>query len=211
MTFIDMRGKKFGYWTVLEKVERKKINDRAAAWLCRCKCGKEKILAGDILRDGSSKSCGCWSKFENGLERALEKKTRTLKNGCIEWMGTRDRDGYARYGEKTKIVTRLIYEKKNGKIPKNMCICHSCDNPGCVNIDHLWLGTIKENNDDKLKKGRCPHGSEHHKTHLKESDIEQIRILAKEGVFQSIIGQIYKISQATVSKIILNKFWTHVI
>lgn len=213
MTFIDMTGKKYGYWTVLKKeikTNQKKSNSRAAAWLCKCKCENEKIIDGDILRDGSSKSCGCWDNFENGFERALKTKTKLLENGCVDWLGRRDRDGYPRYGEKSKIVSRLIYEKTHGKIPDGMCVCHTCDNPGCVNIEHLWLGTIRENNYDKLKKRRTIFGSKHHKTKLIESDIIHIKLLYNEGVFQSIIAKEYDISQTTVSHIVLGKGWKHV-
>jgi len=210
--FKNELGNKYGFWTVIAKAPSRKNKTNLsvpARWLCKCRCGNEKIVDGDILRDGSSKSCGFWSKHENNFLRKMEKCKKNA-NGCLEWQGMRDKDGYARFGEKAKIVSRILYEKKHGAIPEGMCVCHVCDNPGCVNIDHLWLGTVKQNNNDKKEKGRCVFGSKHHKTHLKESDIDHIKILFNEGVFQSIIAEEYKISQSTVSSIGLNKFWKHV-
>lgn len=211
MAFKNEIGNEYGFWKVIKKAEGiKKKSSVPAKWLCRCKCGNEKIIDGDILRDGSSKSCGCWRSFENGLERALTEKIRPGLNGCIEWTGRRDRDGYARYGEKSRIVSRLVYEKHKGEIPEGMCVCHSCDNPGCVNIDHLWIGSNKENNDDKKEKGRCIHGSNHHKSKINEKDVVEIRKLYSEGMFQEDISKLYNVSQTTISGIVLRKFWKHV-
>ena len=49
---------------------------------------------------------------------------------------------------------RLIYATYNGVIPPNMIVCHSCDNPRCINPDHLWIGSHRDNTQDSIKKGR---------------------------------------------------------
>ena len=56
-SFIDITGQKFGKWTVLKRVENSK--DNQAQWLCECECGKQKIVLGKVLRNGTSASCGC--------------------------------------------------------------------------------------------------------------------------------------------------------
>lgn len=61
---IDLTGQTFGYWTVLQRVENSK--DGRAQWLCRCKCGNQKIISGTVLRNGHSKSCGCYKKQNPG-------------------------------------------------------------------------------------------------------------------------------------------------
>lgn len=58
------------------------------------------------------------------------------------------------YQGKTLLVHRISFILKNGTIPNNIMVCHSCDNPSCVNPDHLFLGNAKDNWDDSHKKGR---------------------------------------------------------
>lgn len=82
-------------------------------------------------------------------------------NGCWEWLGGKNNIGYGmfRQGDKMRTAHRVGYELfNNTTIPKNMCVCHTCDNPKCVNPKHLWLGTMKQNTTDMIKKGRSRFG-----------------------------------------------------
>src|SRR3972149_2911002 len=82
---------------------------------------------------------------------------------CIEWTGNRNKDGYARFGQ--KLVSRLVWSESYGPIPPKLCVLHSCDNPGCVAPDHLFLGTQGDNMRDRDLKGRHPNSQ---KTHSRE-------------------------------------------
>ena len=76
---------------------------------------------------------------------------------CWEWQGGTNNIGYGfiRDGKRMRTAHRVSYEIHNNvNIPKYMCVCHTCDNPKCVNPDHLWLGTRKQNYDDMVNKGR---------------------------------------------------------
>lgn len=97
--------------------------------------------------------------------KTLEALADTLKkytvyepmNGCLLWVGYRDKSGYGRTGlgpYETGYTHRVAWLVSRGPIPKGLCVAHSCDTPPCVNIDHLFLATHKENTQDMLLKGR---------------------------------------------------------
>lgn len=78
------------------------------------------------------------------------------KKGCWNWTLSLFKDGYARVGSsmKARRVSRLIYILSFGPIPEGQRALHNCDNPRCINPDHLFLGTQKENMEDCSKKRR---------------------------------------------------------
>jgi len=86
--------------------------------------------------------------------------------GCSEWVqGSRARDyGGVRVDGEMWLAHRWVWVEANGPIPPGLCVLHSCDNPRCVNLDHLFLGTQQENMADMVSKGR--HGNQK-KTHCK--------------------------------------------
>lgn len=111
-------------------------------------------------------------------ERFAEKVVPCPTTGCFLWDGA-TRSGYGRIytgnnengNPKPEQANRVAYELSFGSIPEGMEVCHSCDNPSCVNPLHLFLGTHKDNMDDRDRKGRtiagqsnkthCPRGHEY--------------------------------------------------
>lgn len=89
-------------------------------------------------------------------------------SGCWVWQRCTDGDGYGmiKVKGKTKRTHRAHWEEHNGTIPEGMYICHTCDNPPCVNLEHLFLGTSVDNNKDRdlkhrhvnTKKTHCKYG-----------------------------------------------------
>lgn len=79
-------------------------------------------------------------------------------NYCWEWEGGKDNCGYGRFNHSLEVLAhRISYQLLYGRIEKEIHILHRCDNPGCINPDHLFVGTHQENMIDKMKKGRARH------------------------------------------------------
>ncbi len=87
---------------------------------------------------------------------------------CWHWLLKKDKNGYGKFHIKGRggiKAHRLSYLLHKGPIPQGMLVCHSCDNPACVNPSHLWLGTPLSNMLDKMYKGRCSNGFQPKRTH----------------------------------------------
>lgn len=79
-------------------------------------------------------------------------------SGCWNWIAGRNERGYGRFrvGDRTLAAHRVAFAISRGADPGELFVCHSCDNPSCVNPDHLWLGTNADNLRDCVNKGRWP-------------------------------------------------------
>lgn len=148
----------------------------------------------------------------------FHKKYRKQQNGCWEWTAYTNSFGHGRFWFNNKLVvaSRFSYELHNGLIPDGMFVCHKCDNSKCVNPEHLFVGTPKDNIKDCIDKHRnCPPpvhiGEGHHKAKLKNDDIIKIRNLYQAGgVSQRELARLFKISQPVVMKIVNRKLWKHI-
>lgn len=82
-------------------------------------------------------------------------RVQHAENGCWLWQGASvNGRGQLSVNGKNMLATRFAYQQFKGAIPDGMYVCHTCDDPRCVNPDHLWLGTARENAQDGIAKGR---------------------------------------------------------
>jgi len=140
-----------------------------------------------------------------------------LKNDCWIWIAGKGRDGYGRFYVKNTTIkdhrvraNRLSYEYYYGIPPNNMEVCHKCDNPACVNPNHLFLGSKRDNQLDKIAKNRQARGTINGRSKLTEFDIINIRQLYKQGTTCQMLANMYNMGWTTINNIIKRNIWTHI-
>lgn len=135
---------------------------------------------------------------------------------CWLWMGKTDIHGRGRIGRGRRgsgyIRThRFSWEIHYGPIPDKLLICHTCDNPRCVNPRHLFCGTRKDNSEDMVRKKRQINGSRHGGSKLTEKFVAKLkRRYAKGDITITALSRLMGLSQPRVSVIIWGLAWKHV-
>ncbi len=137
---------------------------------------------------------------DSDLQRFWDKVDIAGPNNCWEWTAAKTR-GYGRFRIKGKYyyAHRISYALENGG-PENFHVCHSCDNPPCVNPAHLWKGTQQDNVDDRVAKGRSA-------TKLTEDDIIAVR---GSNEIDRILAERFDVAKATISDIRRGAIWQHI-
>lgn len=142
----------------------------------------------------------------------LLSKIKKRSNGCWEWQGSKSERGYGRifFDGKNQRAHRVSYMVYVGNIPKDMYVCHHCDNTSCVNPKHLFVGTSKDNNKDMLSKGRGTksRGSDHHMTKLKEGDVKFIKSSKMPLIY---LQEKFGVSKSCICAIRRKETWRHVV
>ena len=177
-----------------------------------------------------------WRSDEADKERFWSKVDKT-QEGCWLWQGTLFSQGYGCFKVAGRMLKahRVAYTYSCGLIPEGLVICHTCDNPRCVNPAHLFVGTHKENTADMMAKGRGyasnparkkrtvlleRHGSHLHpeirrgdrngRAVLSPQQVEDIRCrYARGGISQFALSAEYGVAQTTISAIVRRKNWNY--
>lgn len=135
---------------------------------------------------------------------------------CWTWTGSKGskNDTYGKIKLRSYVTVRthrLSYVLYYGHVPGDLCVCHRCDNPECVNPLHLFLGTNAENTADKVAKGRWKGGDQTGEKNgaakLTASQVDQIKALISVGYTNTAIGKRFGITHSLVSRIRRGRSW----
>lgn len=149
-----------------------------------------------------------WAKVNKKGPKQGHMKTR-----CWMWTGCRNRDrtgrlwyGYVSVKRKLKKAHRVAWALKHGQEPKER-VLHRCDEPGCVRPSHLFSGSLKQNTQDMIRKGRVRCGSRHPNSRLTEANVREIR---SSGLTQRQLASKFGVNQKTIFDALHGRYWRHV-
>ena len=125
-----------------------------------------------------------------------------LSTPCIEWTGCCDRDGYGvrTINRRQVRVHRHAWIEANGEIADGLCVLHRCDNPPCINVEHLFLGSHGDNARDRKIKGRGSNPAGEASPRAKLTN-EQVAAIRNDTRAQHVIAAEYGVAQSTICKI----------
>lgn len=160
------------------------------------------------------KYCSVECSVEPVADRILKRLQSDGEPGsCLLWTGKKHCDGYGEIQHDGRVwkVHRLMWTLTTGEIPDDLEVCHKCDNPACVRLDHLFLGTHTENMRDMASKGRgvTPdvRGERHGAAKITTA---QALAIFNDPRTQTEIAADYCIAQSLVSQIKRKKVWKHI-
>ena len=163
------------------------------------------------------------------MDRFWSKVKVTGPNDCWEWQASLEENGYGKFGVPGgwDRAHRVAWRLCRGPIPRKKCVLHTCDNRICVNPGHLYLGTKKNNAEDREARGRGNHatglrhgrhthpgqtaGSRNGRAKLTEKDVaELLRRHFKQGRKKADLARDYDLSKTAVGQIVSGKLWPNV-
>jgi hypothetical protein len=127
---------------------------------------------------------------------------------CIEYTGYLDDCGYGITGKGR--AHRVAWSAVHGPIPTGLHVLHRCDNPSCINVEHLFLGTNQDNVADRDSKNRQArqHGSSNGRSFLTDEKVRRIKTLLKQGKSSlNAIAKEYNVCKSTIVHIKMGRTW----
>lgn len=156
-------------------------------------------------------------------ERFYQRHEPEPNSGCWLWTGSVDSSGYGTFRDgRVRGAHRVAWELHVGSIPAGLCVLHRCDNPSCVNPDHLFLGTRADNNADKMRKGRDRYafgpnlakgspGVRNGRAKLDEDAVRRMRELwERGGLTLDDLGARFGVGASVAFRVVHRQSWRHV-
>ena len=180
---------------------------------------KKRLLEGTVGLGGVPKKK--FSPQRKTPEQYLESFFSRIANandaGCRNWTGYQQTDGRGVLIIAYKYYTapRVMWIIENGEIPDGLEVLHQCDNPPCLTLDHLFLGTQADNVMDCVAKGRArggeQKGEEVWNSFLTETDVVRIREIHSSGRFTNdAIGRMFNTCGSNICQIVKRNRWKHI-
>lgn len=152
--------------------------------------------------------------IDDGVKQRFHKYSPNRpSDGCWLWAGACHPRGYGKLIIRNRVeaahrVSWAIHQAD----PGDLCVLHRCDNPPCVNPEHLFLGTDLDNKKDMFSKRRGvnPRGERHGRTPFTEADVRAIRTRREAGESYGALGREYGVTRVAIRNICLKRSWSHV-
>lgn len=143
----------------------------------------------------------------------FQSRLAASSSGCYEWQGGKLKDGYGsfRFENKSWPAHRWIWVHIHGSIPAGFVVRHKCDNPPCANIEHLELGTVADNSNDMVSRGRSRVGVLNAASKLTDQQVLEIKIAIRDrSAKQKDLALKYGVTPTLITAIKQGRVWTHI-
>ena len=145
------------------------------------------------------------------LEDLYERADANEETDCLEWQLSTNKDGYGYvwFKGKNHYAHRVAFMLANNvELTPDDYICHDCDNPACINPDHLFLGDQQSNMDDMTAKNRAARGERNGRAKLTQTNVLEIRVLVENGEALEALALQYNVAPSTVADIRDRRIWS---
>lgn len=181
------------------------------------KYGAPKATVSKWLLDAKRSGVTAPDTKKSVLDRFNENVIPEPNSGCHLWTGYCTRAGYGimSVGNRRRLATHIALDLVGRPLGTGQLACHRCDNPTCVNPEHLFAGTQSENIRDAIAKNRikpvkAPVGSKHHRALVTEDQVRIIRAEVASGVTRKSLAAKYDLTKAAMDDIVSRRSWRHV-